>query len=171
MSRFWEHFISNGPSRPASPDPPGPPPDDGEALDAFSRVVVRVAEQLQPAVVHLRSGRGRSEGTGSGFLFTPDGFLLTNHHVTQGQERVRVRLNGGGELTGRVVGADPWTDIAVVQAEGSGLPFAALGDSMKLRVGQLVVAIGRPLGFESTVTAGVVSALSRTLRRLTGHLV
>src|SRR4051812_8540719 len=84
MSRFWQHFISNGPSRPGQPQPPAPPPDDDAALDAFSRVVVRVAEVLRPAVVHLRAGRGRSEGTGSGFLFTPDGFLLTNHHVLQG---------------------------------------------------------------------------------------
>ena len=171
MSRFWQNFISNGPTRPTAPQPPPPPPSEDEALDAFSRVVVRVAETLRPAVVNLKAGRGRNEGSGSGFLFTPDGFLLTNHHVVQGQKRVRVRLEGGGELSGRVVGADPWTDIAVVQAEGSGLPFAALGDSMKLRVGQLVVAIGSPLGFESTVTAGVVSALSRTLRSLTGHLV
>jgi S1-C subfamily serine protease len=171
MSRFWQHFIANGPDRPPEPHAPTPPPDEGEALDAFSRVVIRVAEMLQPAVVHLRAGRGRAEGSGSGFLFTPDGFLLTNHHVVQGQDRVRVRLNGGGELSGRVVGADPWTDIAIVQAEGSELPYAHLGDSTKLRVGQLVVAIGSPLGFESTVTAGVVSALSRTLRSLTGHLV
>ena len=172
MSRFWQHFISNGFTTPPEPQPPTPPPpDEGEALDAFSRVVVHVAETLRPAVVHLRAGHGRSGGTGSGFLFTPDGFLLTNHHVVQGHERVRVRLGDGGELTGRVVGADPWTDIAVVQAEGAGLPFARLGDSAKLRVGQLVVAIGSPLGFESTVTAGVVSALSRTLRSITGHLV
>lgn len=171
MSRFWQHFISNGPTRPAQPQPPAPLPDEGEALDAFSRVVVHVAETLRPAVVNLRAGRGRGEGSGSGFLFTPDGFLLTNHHVIQGQQRVRVRLEGGGEMSGRVVGADPWTDIAIVQAEASGLAFAALGDSAKLRVGQLVVAIGSPLGFESTVTAGVVSALSRTLRSITGHLV
>jgi S1-C subfamily serine protease len=171
MSRFWQHFIANGPERPVEPQPSIPPPDEAEALDAFSRVVVRVAEMLRPAVVHLRAGRGRSEGSGSGFLFTPDGFLLTNHHVVQGQERVRVRLNAGGEVSGRVVGADPWTDIAIVQAETAGLPYAHLGDSTKLRVGQLVIAIGSPLGFESTVTAGVVSALSRTLRSLTGHLV
>src|SRR5947207_12246842 len=161
MSRFWQHFISNGPTRPASPDPSNLPPDDDAALDAFSRVVVNVAEQLRPAVVHIRSGRGRAEGSGSGFLFTPDGFLLTNHHVVQGQERVRVRLNTGGELTARVVGTDPWSDLAVVQAEAEALPFARLGDSAKLRVGQLVVAIGSPLGFESTVTAGVISAFSR----------
>ncbi|MBI1916138.1 MAG: trypsin-like peptidase domain-containing protein [Planctomycetes bacterium] len=171
MSRFWQHFISNGFGTPPEPQPPAPPPDDDEALDAFSRVVVRVADALRPAVVHIRTGRGRAEGSGSGFLFTPDGFLLTNHHVVQGHERVRVRLQTGGELTGRVVGTDPWSDIAVVQAESSGLPFARLGDSAKLRVGQLVVAIGSPLGFESTVTAGVISAVSRTLRSITGHLV
>jgi S1-C subfamily serine protease len=171
MSRFWQHFISNGSSTPPEPQPLPPPPDDGEVLDAFSRVVVSVADALRPAVVHIRTGRGRAEGSGSGFLFTPDGFLLTNHHVVQGQQRVRVRLQTGGELSGHVVGTDPWSDLAVVQAESSGLPFARLGDSAKLRVGQLVVAIGSPLGFESTVTAGVISAVSRTLRSITGHLV
>ena len=140
-------------------------------LDAFSNVVVRVAEKLRPAVVHLRSGTGRRQSSGSGVLFTPDGLLLTNHHVVSGEERVRVKLQDGKELSGRVVGNDPWTDLAVVQAEGPTLPYAVLGDSARLRVGQLVVAIGSPLGFESTVTAGVVSAVGRTLRSITGHLV
>jgi S1-C subfamily serine protease len=173
MSRFWEHFIANGPEWKAEPPvpSPGPGPSEDEALDAFSRVVVKVSENLRPAVVNLRGTRGRSEGSGSGILFTPDGFLLTNHHVVQRSERVRVRLGEGGEMEGRVVGADPWTDVAVVQAEGSSLPYAAFGDSAKLRVGQLVVAIGSPFGFDSTVTAGVISALGRTLRSITGHLV
>jgi S1-C subfamily serine protease len=96
---------------------------------------------------------------------------LTNHHVIRGLSRVRVRLNDGREVSGRVVGADPWTDIAVVHADASGLPHAQLGESVGLRVGQLVVAIGSPFGFDSTVTAGVVSALGRTLRSITGHLV
>jgi S1-C subfamily serine protease len=171
MSKFWQHFINNGPG-PVSGQPP-PPPDREEldALDAYSRVVVRVADALRPAVVNLRSGRGRREGSGSGFLFTPDGLLLTNHHVVHDEDRVRIRLSDGRELSGHVVGADPWTDLAVVRADDSGLPHAVLGDSSRLRVGQLVVAIGSPFGFESTLTAGVVSALERTLRSITGHLV
>src|SRR3954451_24016926 len=172
MSRFWQHFITNGETSPAGDPPPVPPPpaDDSETLDAFSHAVIKVADALRPAVVNLR-GEGRRGGSGSGVLFTPDGFLLTNHHVVRGQSRVRVRFSDGQELPGRVVGNDPWTDLAVVQADGSKLAYASFGDSAKLRVGQLVVAIGSPLGFESTVTAGVVSALGRTLRSITGHLV
>jgi S1-C subfamily serine protease len=134
-------------------------------------VVVQVSESLRPAVVNLRAGSGHRGGSGSGVLFAPDGFLLTNHHVVQGNKAVRVRLTDGREFDGHVVGADPWTDLAVVQATASHLPSAAFGDSTQLRVGQLVVAIGSPFGFDSTVTAGVVSALGRTLRSITGHLV
>jgi S1-C subfamily serine protease len=166
----WQQFVSGAPGPVQNPGDE-PDPREREALDAYSSVVVRVAETLRPAVVNLRAGGGRRQGSGSGVLFTPDGFLLTNHHVVGGNQRVRVRLNDGRELDGHVVGNDPWTDIAVVQAEGDKLPHAVLGDSQKLRVGQLVVAIGSPLGFESTVTAGVVSALGRTLRSITGHLV
>jgi S1-C subfamily serine protease len=171
MTRFWQHFINNGDGPVSGAAPFEPSPEENEALDAYSRVVVRVAESLRPAVVNLRAGRGRGQGSGSGILFTPDGFLLTNAHVVRSQERLRVRLSDGRDLSGRLVGADPWTDLAVVQAEALGLPHARLGDSGKLRVGQLVVAIGSPLGFESTVTAGVVSALGRTLRSITGHQV
>src|SRR5579885_1929687 len=168
---YWRHFLSNS-SGPVEGYPlPEPDPQEQEALDAYSKVVVRVAQMLRPAVVNLRAGSGRRGGSGSGILFTPDGLLLTNHHVVAGQERVQVRLGDGRELGGRVVGNDPWTDLAVVQAEESKLPHAQLGDSSRLRVGQLVVAIGSPLGFESTVTAGVISALGRTLRSITGHLV
>jgi S1-C subfamily serine protease len=168
---FWQHFISNSSGPVEGYPPPEPDPSEQEALDAYSNVVVRVAEMLRPAVVNLRAGRGRREGSGSGILFTPDGLLLTNHHVVAGHERVRVRLGDGREVGGRVAGNDPWTDLAVVQADESKLPHAVLGDSSRLRVGQLVVAIGSPLGFESTVTAGVISALGRTLRSITGHLV
>ncbi len=172
-------LLSGGPAE-TSPSPPESERQSGdagekEALDAYSRVIVTVAEMLGPAVVNLRSVAGesgrRGGGSGSGFLFTPDGFLITNHHVVRGSGRIRVRLNDGREVTGRVVGADPWTDVAVVQAEASGLPHAELGESAGLRVGQLVVAIGSPFGFDSTVTAGVISALGRTLRSITGHLV
>src|SRR5205807_4440342 len=104
-------------------------------------------------------------------LFSPEGYLPTKHRVVGEADKVRVRLHDGQEVTGRVVGNDPWTDLALVRAEGETFPYAKLGDSAKLRVGQLVVAIGSPLGFESTVTAGVVSALGRTLRSVTGHLV
>lgn len=172
MSRFWQHFITDGgTTRPDEPRPRDPLPTEGEVLDAFSRVVVDVADRLRPAVVNLRVGRGSRGGSGSGVLFAPDGFLLTNHHVVQGSQAVRVRLSDGSELGGRVVGNDPWTDLAVVQADGGKLPYATFGDSAALKVGQLVVAIGSPLGFESTVTAGVVSALGRTLRSVSGHLV
>jgi S1-C subfamily serine protease len=171
VTNFRLQRIGDGPGPSQSPAAPDPDPTEREALDAYSNVVVRVAEQLRPAVVNLRAGQGRARGSGSGILFTPDGFLLTNHHVVQGSERVRVRLGDGEELAGRVVGNDPWTDLAVVQAVGDALPHGKLGDSNKLRVGQLVVAIGSPFGFESTVTAGVVSALGRTLRSITGALV
>lgn len=141
--------------------------DDSEPLDAFSHAVVGVADKLRPAVVNLRVGRGG----GSGVLFAPDGFLLTNHHVVEGSRRVKVRMSDGTELNGEVVGNDPWTDLAVVRADGRGLPFATFGDSGKLRVGQLAIAIGSPLGFESTVTAGVISALGRTMRSAGGKMV
>src|SRR5262249_13986862 len=146
MPRFWQHFVSNGPSPPLGPMPE-PSRAELDALDAYSRVVVRVAETLRPAVVNLRAGKGRAAGSGSGILFTPDGFLLTNAHVVGPHERVRVRTVDGLDFAGRLVGSDPWTDLAVVQAEASHLPHASLGDSTKLRVGQLVVAIGSPLGF------------------------
>src|SRR5215470_17608906 len=142
MTRIRQHFLSDGPGPAQVPNPSEPDPHEQEALDAYSNVVVRVAEELRPVVVNLRTGQGRRQGSGSGILFTPDGFLLTNHHVVQGNERVRVRLGDGRELPGRVVGNDPWTDLAIVQAEGGALPHAVLGDSAKLRVGQLVVAIG-----------------------------
>jgi S1-C subfamily serine protease len=171
MIQTRQTFVSDG--SPSSPEPslPVPLPSEAEALDAYSRVVVQVSETLRPAVVNLRAGSGRRGGSGSGVLFAPDGFLLTNHHVVQGNNAVRVRLTDGREYDGHVVGADPWTDLAVVQARASNLPSAALGDSARVRVGQLVVAIGSPFGFDSTVTAGVVSALGRTLRSITGHMV
>jgi S1-C subfamily serine protease len=172
MIEFWQQAISDS-TNSSTPEPSrAGAHDEDAALDAFSRVIVTVADKLRPAVVNLRGAEGRHSGSGSGVFFTPDGFLLTNHHVVAGQQRVRVRMHDGRELVGQVVGADPWTDLAVVQAaDAVDLPYAQFGDSAALRVGQLVVAIGSPFGFESTVTAGVVSALGRTLRSVSGHLV
>jgi S1-C subfamily serine protease len=176
MNPFLLRLVNGDPDASSSvPDRSAAEAAEREALDAYSRVIVAVAESLGPAVVNLRAGARdgarRTGGSGSGFLFTPDGFLLTNHHVVRGSDRLRVRLKDGREVSGRVVGADPWTDVAVAQADASGLPHAALGVSAGLRVGQLVIAIGSPFGFDSTVTAGVISALGRTLRSITGHFV
>jgi S1-C subfamily serine protease len=176
MVAFSQRFLGDDSSSGTSGSGASQAADDGQLLDAFSRTVVHVAEMLRPAVVNLRASRSGGGGSGSGILFAPDGFLLTNHHVVRGQQELRVRLNDGREVAGHRVGADPWTDLAVVQADtaqagSSGLPFASLGDSAQLKVGQLAIAIGSPLGFESTVTAGVISALGRTLRSISGHLV
>ncbi|MDD4319859.1 MAG: trypsin-like peptidase domain-containing protein [Candidatus Peribacteraceae bacterium] len=145
--------------------------EEREALDAYSNVVVRTAERLTPAVVHVRGGKGAREAVGSGVLFTPDGFLLTNYHVVGSNKSLRLRLTDGRETEARVIGTDPWNDLAVAQADGDGFPYAELGQSSRVRVGQLVVAIGSPLGFDATVTAGVVSAVGRTMRSADGHLV
>ncbi len=140
-------------------------PDETEALDAYSRVVTFVAESVSPSVANLRMRRGgRGSGGGSGVVITPDGFLLTSAHVVgRGSTRVRASFTDGRELALRLVGADPLSDLAVLRADEPAPAAAPLGDAADLRVGQLVVAIGNPHGFESSVTAGVVSALGRSL--------
>jgi S1-C subfamily serine protease len=146
---------------------------DAEALDAYSRVVTHVAETVAPSVANLRlSARGRVAGGGSGVVITPDGFLLTCAHVVEGRgRRIRASFTDGRELTVGVVGTDPLSDLAVLRAEDTVPRPAALGDAARLRVGQLVVAIGNPHGFASSVTAGVVSALGRTLPTRSGSAV
>jgi serine protease Do len=138
---------------------------DAEALDAYSRVVTHVAETVSPSVANLRlSSRGRVAGGGSGVVITPDGFLLTSAHVVAGTgTRVRASFVDGSDLQATVVGADPLSDLAVLRAESARLDPAELGDAATLRVGQLVVAIGNPHGYAGSVTAGVVSALGRSL--------
>jgi serine protease Do len=147
------------------PSAPGSLPDDAEALDAYSRVVTRVAETLGPSVANLRiRSRGRMTGGGSGVAITPDGFILTSAHVVSAtRARVRASFTDGSDVEASVVGADPLSDLAVLRAEASRLEPAELGDATNLRVGQLVVAIGNPHGYAGSVTAGVVSALGRSL--------
>jgi len=147
---------------------------DGEdALDAYSRVVSRVADTVGPAVVRVEVAvNGRRAGIGSGFVIASDGLLLTNSHVVAGAKRVRLALTEGHETEADVLGDDPDTDLALLRADvPRGTPAASLGDSKRLKRGHLVVAIGNPLGFESTVTAGVVSALGRSLRSRNGRLI
>jgi S1-C subfamily serine protease len=144
-----------------------PPPSDEEVLDAYSHAVISVVDAVGPAVVSV----SLRHGGGSGVLFTPDGYLLTNAHVVGRSGSVRIGLPDGSTHEGNVVGTDPATDLAVVHIDGAHLPAAELGASSKLRVGQLVVAIGNPLGFSFTVSAGVVSALGRTLRAQDGRLM
>jgi S1-C subfamily serine protease len=153
---------------------------DADLLDAYSKVVTGVVAKVGPAVVHVRvrkktPRRGPAppefEGSGSGVIITPDGYIVTNSHVIEDVASVEVNLADGTAYHAEIIGQDTATDIALLRISGSGLPMASLGDSVKLRVGQLAVAVGNPLGFQSTVTAGVISALGRSLRSRTGRLI
>jgi S1-C subfamily serine protease len=174
--------ASDNDIKPVANHPEGPGAlEDDALLDAYSRAVISAVEKVSPSVVNIeghredagmfRRGRDGPRWTGSGFIFTPDGFILTNSHVVHGTSEIGVTLPDGSRFPARVAGDDPHTDLAVIKIDGSGLPYAQFGNSDALKVGQLVIAIGNPFGLQCTITSGVVSGRGRSLRAGSGRLI
>jgi S1-C subfamily serine protease len=167
------HLVLDDDATPVAGSFPRPNAADAGLLDAYSHAVSSVVEDVGPAVVRLDVFKGRErKGAGSGFILSPDGLILTNAHVAEGATRIGVLTQDGRRFDARLIGEDPDTDLALVRLEQAvSLPVARLGDSKALKRGQIAIAIGNPLGFETTVTAGVISALGRSLRAKNGRLI
>jgi S1-C subfamily serine protease len=173
-SRPWVVLDSSGATATPAQDPARDA--DAQLLDAYSRSVSAAVARVRPAVMHVRVEREgrrgrRQDGSGSGFAITPDGYVLTNSHVAGGAAKLEVTLPDGHVLGAELVGDDPDSDLAVVKIGADGLAYAQLADSSRVRVGQIAIAIGSPYGFQHTVTAGIVSALGRSMRGATGRLL